>query len=351
MIAALSWLACATTAAAHLMPEERGTVNIVGTTAYSVISVPVEAIAFADDNKDGQIDTPELQRHNAGLRSAFSQGYSLSEDGNASSIDLVYPLLPSEAEADGDRSHYLVFMHQQKFARAPARLKLTSSLFSDQGSITLTATQGDEVSMVVLTPLRPHALVFPGWQDTAVEFVTLGLQHILGGIDHLLFILTIVAAGTGWRYWLSVLTVFTVAHTVTLSLTAFGVVSINPAFVEPFIAASIILLALHALLAKGHRPLLTVALVFVCGLVHGLGFGAEILRLQLTGEHRLITLAAFNIGIELGQIAFIAAVLGGAWLVTKYLPPRMSQVWPRAAAVFAGLAGGVFLAQRVVEVI
>lgn len=348
---AVFWVLCATSAAAHLMPQERGTVNIVGNTAYSVVSVPVQAISFADDNKDGQIDTLELQRHNAGLQSAFAQGYSLSEDGNIGTVDLVYVLLPSEAEIDGDRSRYLVFMHQQHFDRPPVRLKLTSTLFSDEGSITLTATRGNEVSMVALSAARPHTLLFPAWQDTAAEFLGLGVMHILSGIDHLLFILTIIAAGTGLRYWLSVLTVFTVAHTITLSLTAFGLVSIDPAIVEPVIAGSIVILAVHALYARGNRPLLTVALVFVCGLVHGLGFGSEILRLQLTGMHRLVTLAAFNTGIELGQIAFISAVLTVAGLAARFLPTRITLLWPRAVAAFAGLAGCLFLVQRVVGVV
>jgi hydrogenase/urease accessory protein HupE len=138
------------------------------------------------------------------------------------------------------------------------------------------------------------------------DWVVMGVEHILGGWDHLAFVLALIVSARGLASLLGVVTAFTLAHSITLALAALDVVSVPPTLVEPLIAASIAWVGLENLLARGPRSRWPEAFVF--GLVHGLGF-ASFLGEALAGvRHRLLPLAGFNIGVELGQLAVVIAV-------------------------------------------
>lgn len=149
------------------------------------------------------------------------------------------------------------------------------------------------------------------WQ-AAATFTRAGIAHIAGGPDHLLFVLCLAlgAASLGALAWR--VTGFTLGHCVTLVAGFFGYVPQAPWFVpavEAAIAASIVLAAVAALRKAGRGPML--ALTSVIGLVHGLGFSFALREmLQLDGPHLAMSLGAFNLGIEIGQIVFAAAVWG-----------------------------------------
>lgn len=152
----------------------------------------------------------------------------------------------------------------------------------------------------------------PRWQHAAWSFTQSGMRHILGGADHLLFLLCLVLPfrRLGWPL-VGVVTAFTAAHSLTLVLAAFGGVPKEPAFsnaVEVLIAASILYVAVENLFAPSlaRRWLLTAAF----GLVHGLGFSFGLAQeMQFAGEHVLLSLLAFNVGVELGQLLVLALVL------------------------------------------
>jgi hypothetical protein len=161
----------------------------------------------------------------------------------------------------------------------------------------------------------------PSWHQAAATFTVSGLRHILGGADHLLFLLCLVLpfARIGWPL-VGVVTAFTVAHSVTLLAAAFGLVPSGawfPPLVEVAIAASIIFMALENVLGAdlSRRWALTAAF----GLVHGFGFSFGLAHeMQFAGSHLLVSLLAFNIGIELGQLAVLALV----WPVLAWLRSR-----------------------------
>jgi len=157
-----------------------------------------------------------------------------------------------------------------------------------------------------MTPLDPT------WSQAFTHFVRLGFAHILAGADHLLFLVCLVAPVRRLRTLAVVVTAFTAAHSVTLSAAAFdwapGALWF-PALVETLIAASILYMALENI--AGATPLArrwTLTLLF--GLVHGFGFSFALAEtLQLAGEHRVGALVAFNLGVELGQLAALAVML------------------------------------------
>jgi HupE / UreJ protein len=179
-----------------------------------------------------------------------------------------------------------------------------------------------------------------GWRS----FVAMGVEHILGGIDHLLFLLALLALVRGFWQTVKIVTAFTVAHSITLSLATLGLVDVPSRIVEPLIAASIVWVAIENLVAPegvGRRWL--VAAVF--GLVHGLGFASALSELDLSREALVRALVGFNVGVELGQLAFIAVVLPPlAWASRPGHMPRLPQI----LSVIVALAGAVWLVERVV---
>lgn len=142
------------------------------------------------------------------------------------------------------------------------------------------------------------------------DYTVLGFEHILAGLDHLLFVLgLLVISGTLKRILLTV-TGFTLAHSITLFLSAMGFISVPIAPVEAVIALSILFLA-HEI-ARQHTDSWTyrtpVVVSFGFGLLHGLGFASALGELGLVANQALVSLLFFNVGVELGQLAFIAAV-------------------------------------------
>jgi hypothetical protein len=161
----------------------------------------------------------------------------------------------------------------------------------------------------------------PRWHQAAWLFVKEGFRHILDGTDHLLFLLCLVLPFRRFRPLLIVITAFTVAHSVTLIASAYEVAPDAlwfPPLVEMLIAASILYMAVENIIGAGieRRWVMT----FAFGLVHGFGFSFLLReRLQFAGSHLLSSLLAFNVGVELGQLAVLAVFLPGLALLFRYV--------------------------------
>lgn len=190
-------------------------------------------------------------------------------------------------------------------------VKLTASVTPFEGEarwITL-----DRENNSVIVPLRaPPAASAP-------SFLRLGIEHMLTGWDHLAFLLALLLACARLRRLLMVVTGFTVAHSVSLALGVTGVVTIAPAVIEPIIAGSIAVAAAAALarLLAGRlawpgsgrpspRPVVELALCLGFGLVHGLGFAGLLAELAPQLDQVFVPLLAFNVGVELAQIAVVS---------------------------------------------
>ena len=167
-----------------------------------------------------------------------------------------------------------------------------------------------------------HVMLDPRWHQAAATFVASGFRHILEGVDHLLFLLCLVLPfrRIGWPL-VAVITSFTVAHSITLIAAARGMVPSGAWFgplVEVLIAASILYMALENIVRPNLRWRWLVTGLF--GLVHGFGFSFLLQeQLQLASSHLLLSLLAFNIGIELGQLVFIGVAIPLLYLLTEKL--------------------------------
>ena len=177
-------------------------------------------------------------------------------------------------------------------------------------------------------------------------FLKLGVEHILTGYDHLLFLLGLLVACRRFSTMGLVITCFTLAHSVTLALAALDVVSLSPRVVEPLIAASIVFVGVENLLRRD-EPRWRWALTFVLGLVHGFGF-AGVLReagLGSSGAPLLVPLFSFNLGVELGQIAVAAVLLPLLWKLRDR--PAFERYGRNALSAAVALLGAFWLVQRV----
>lgn len=164
----------------------------------------------------------------------------------------------------------------------------------------------------------------PSAARAARRFVALGFSHIVGGIDHILFVLCLVLPVRRWRPLVAIVTAFTLAHSLTLGAAALGMTptaSWFPALVEAMIAASIVWIAAENVLLGEERLAQRWRMAFVFGLVHGFGFSFALgEKLQFAGGHLVASLAAFNIGVELGQLAMLAVALPVLAMIVRRIP-------------------------------
>ncbi|QDG77702.1 HupE/UreJ family protein [Labrenzia sp. PHM005] len=188
----------------------------------------------------------------------------------------------------------------------------------------------------------------------ASRYTVLGFEHILEGLDHLLFVLALmIVVRDGWRL-VKTITAFTVAHSITLALATLGYVNLPSAPVEASIALSIVFLCVEIVHAARGRKSLTYAypwiVAFAFGLLHGLGFAGALSEIGLPPSEIPIALLFFNIGVELGQLAFVFVILivlrmtvviqigipRWAELVPTYIIGTLAMNWTleRSAAVF-----------------
>ena len=176
-----------------------------------------------------------------------------------------------------------------------------------------------------------------------VAFVRLGIEHILTGYDHLIFLLGLLLAGASFRNVAKIITSFTVAHSITLALSTFDLVRIPHGVVEPLIAVSIVYVGLENIFRRDlkWRWLLT----FGFGLVHGFGFASALRELGIgSGTGATMPLVSFNLGVEMGQMAIAAIVLPFIWkfrerpvFVTRFAP---------VFSILISIAGACWLIER-----
>jgi hypothetical protein len=171
----------------------------------------------------------------------------------------------------------------------------------------------------------------------------LGIVHILTGYDHLVFLFGLIVIGGRLRSTILALTAFTLAHSITLGLSALGIWSPGPSIVEPAIALSIAYVGIENWFVKSsdRRWLIT----FPFGLVHGFGFAGALREIALPAAQIPVALASFNVGVEAGQLLVLAAVLPVLVLLRRQL--WFSQYGVRFASGLVAIAGGVWFIARI----
>ena len=195
-----------------------------------------------------------------------------------------------------------------------------------------------------------------GWFDVSVSYLVLGIEHILGGIDHLLFVLALLLIVNGVKRLVLTITAFTLAHSITLGAATLGYINLPGAPVEAVIALSILFLASE--LARrplggstGEEDLLNRfpwLVSFAFGLLHGFGFAGALAGVGLPERAIPLALLFFNIGVEVGQLLFIAAILVIGRLFVRFAVP-VPAAWPRIAAYGIGSLAAFWVVERTIS--
>ena len=191
---------------------------------------------------------------------------------------------------------------------------------------------------VRLTPSAPSFVVeaSPGVSEVARTYAVLGIEHILTGVDHLLFILALLIITQGGWKLVKTVTAFTLSHSVTLTAVTLGFVHVPTKPVEAVIALSIVFVALE--IVHGKRGVVGIAakapwvVAFAFGLIHGLGFASGLSDIGLPAAHIPTALLFFSLGVESGHFMFIGAVLAVIALVRRINIPR-AELGPARAAL------------------
>ncbi|MGD2084327.1 MAG: HupE/UreJ family protein [Chromatiales bacterium] len=206
--------------------------------------------------------------------------------------------------------------------------------------VRLSRLDGSEASQVV-RPTRPEAVLRGErpWHVTAGEYLVLGFHHILLGIDHLLFVLGLLIIVRGTRMLVETITAFTVAHSITLGLATLGYASIPGPPLNAAIALSILFLGPEMVRMWRGQISFTIrhpwVVAFGFGLLHGFGFASGLSTVGMPRSEIPLALAMFNVGVELGQLAFVALIL----LCHRALR-TLAFRWPRWAGLGPAYAVG-----------
>jgi hypothetical protein len=170
------------------------------------------------------------------------------------------------------------------------------------------------------------------------SYLRLGVEHILFGFDHLLFVLGLLLLVDRTGLLIKTITAFTVAHSLALALAVMGVVTVPAAPVEALIALSIVLVAYELTRADGPASLVRQypwAVAFAFGLLHGLGFAGALAEIGLPAGQIPLALLAFNLGVEIGQLAFVLVMLLPLKLFTRLTATRTCPRWLRWLPAYA----------------
>ncbi len=209
---------------------------------------------------------------------------------------------------------------------------------------------------VVVRPSQPWVEIEArrGLWAVAGAYLRLGVEHILGGVDHLLFVLALLLLVRGWKRVVATITAFTVAHSISLVAAVLGFVHVPQPPVEAAIALSIVFVAAEIIRSREGRPGLTEkapwVVAFTFGLLHGLGFAGALSDVGLPPNSIPVALLVFNLGVELGQlffIGFVYAVAGGAqWLARRFAFRVPGWSWRLAPYGIGGVAA-FWMIQRI----
>ncbi|MEL7273250.1 MAG: HupE/UreJ family protein [Pseudomonadota bacterium] len=364
VLACLVLMGAVVSGAAHEIVPSIVTIQTEGNRINLAIETNLEAqIAGIGPEHDDTDEAPQSDRYKAlralsagGLKDAFYEiadewvaGLGMKIDGTVPSLKIEQMATPPVGDVDLARSSTIRLTGEVP----PGARVLTWAYPRSRGSSVLrierTAAEmearffnaGETSDDIALRAPDPR-----NWVEKAWDYVVVGFTHILPkGLDHILFVLGLFFLSMAWRPLLMQVTAFTIAHSVTLALGLYGVVQISPTIVEPLIALSIVYVAVENIFTRSlqvWRPVI----VFLFGLLHGLGFAGILTEIGLPPSDFILGLVAFNVGVEFGQITvLIMAFALVGWMAAK--------PWYRArvaipASLFIAAMGAYWFLERTV---
>jgi len=315
-----------------------------------------------DRNGDGEVTWGELRAAREQV-SSVAMGHLTIRATSTSDAPCETTVRDLEVASHSDGA-YAVLLFDAQCAAEPRVLDVDYELFfaidpQHHGIVRVDDGAGTRTAIFTPTERRQkfeQTTLAPGHQLAAA--ILLGIHHIFAGIDHLLFLIALLLPSVLVRHgkqWepvgsfraalvdvLKIVTAFTVAHSITLSLSALEVLRLPSRFVESGIAASVVLAAVNNLVRVLDEDRWTAA--FALGLLHGFGFSATLMDLGLPRKNLVLTLFGFNVGVEIGQMCVVAAFLPLAYLARK--SPLYRKVGLLAGSVVIAAVATVWFIER-----
>ena len=298
--------------------------------------------------------TPAREREIGGILSEACRGVRPAFDGRPAAYRISLALTPGETDAAVAAASELRLLLQGTIPPGARTFTWSNAVPLGTYMLTLESEGQENVERQWLengkesTPFALAASIVPPTRAQVIRtYLALGYTHILPkGTDHILFVLGIFLLSTRLKPVLLQVTAFTVAHTITLALTIYGVVSLSRSIVEPLIALSIVYVAIENLTTSELKPW-RIALVFAFGLLHGMGFAGVLSQLGLPRSEFLPALISFNVGVEAGQLTVIGIALLVFGLPFREKPWYRSRIVVPASVAIAAV-GFYWAVQRIV---
>lgn len=306
------------------------------------LTFPTRLVEQFDTDKSGVLSRDEIKAQNMVLRQFFAEKIKVFS-GNQTSLPTLEAGASNKNLGPKANTHSTVIL-TYALPNGTADLKLDYNLFVDgvsTASCVATLLYQQKAQEIIF---RPDAREFklesatPG--TSFFSFVGLGIEHILTGYDHLLFVLSLLMLGGSLGYLLKVITAFTVAHSITLSLAALNIIHLPSRLVESGIALTIAFVAAENLFRKDVTALSRSRwlVTFGFGLFHGLGFAGVLEEIGLPKNNELLSLLGFNVGVELGQLTVVIP----AFLLLQAAKKIPWEQKARQAVSFFAVAAGLF---------
>ncbi|HVY38200.1 MAG TPA: HupE/UreJ family protein [Polyangia bacterium] len=340
----LAVVAPASRAFAHAVGVSSGEYRLSGNVVEGDLGMADRELArlvpAVDTDGDGSVSAGELAAGEAVVSRAIAAGLIVTADDRPCPGGLTRAWV---SEGDGGA----VFQVRYTCPAAPGRLTLALPMLDGMapGHRHLARLfSGGQAHVQVLD--HAHAVWTVGGASSAARLawsmLKMGVEHILTGADHLVFLLGLLLVGGGWRPLLGVVTAFTVAHSITLALAALSIFTPSARLVEPAIALSIAYVGIENLFAPDPRHRWRITFAF--GLIHGFGFAAALRAIALPRPQIPLALLSFNAGVELGQLAVLAVALPLTTAARRaaWFGPR----GVRALSVAIAIGGGALFVTR-----
>jgi hydrogenase/urease accessory protein HupE len=336
---------------AHAVGVSSGEYRVLGKVLYGDIGMASREVArwlpALDTNGDGSIDAAELAAGRTTVARAVTEGVTVEADGKACPGALEQA---TALEAEGGVALQVRYDCPEVPDRLTMAFPILDRLASGHRHMARVFRAGKAAVKVVdrdhatwaLPDARSSASASGTTWSTASSMIKLGVEHILTGWDHLLFLLGLIIVGGSVRSLVGVVSAFTIAHSITLALAATGVYAPSPRLVEPAIALSIAYVGVENFFVQDASRRWRITFPF--GLIHGFGFAGALREIALPRAQVPVALVSFNLGVEIGQLAVLALAL--PLVLAARRAPAFGSRGVRAVSSTIALAGAVLFVAR-----
>jgi HupE / UreJ protein len=291
----------AAAACAHDMPRSESQIEVAGREVHVVLKLNLLELGYVDTDRNGIISYDELDNSIERIYRDIKQHFIIQSS--------TLPVETRLKKYDIEQDHGLRMELEYVFAQDVSKLQVTSTLdqiaqpghehfvtFSNRGTV-------QEAILNAATPTVEFKAGQTPYLSTVWSFVRLGILHIFTGYDHLAFLVGLLIVTTNLTSLVKVISAFTLAHSITLALSTCNIVVLPSRLTESMIPLTIAYVAVENILRK--HTLERYYVTFIFGLIHGFGFSNVLREMQLSQSHLALSLFSFNLGVEIGQLAFI----------------------------------------------